>query len=131
MCISLATHLRFYCVDPQLAEATSHKVFDSVVGMSAARNAFCWFGVLCVAWAAPHKDGSGSEAEDEGLEGDEPSAKKLKDGEGKLAKIWFDREVKISEAFAAQKDWQQTMEESLKTLHTDGLTMFKERFLSY
>ena len=89
--------------------------------------AICYCAFICV--LRLQED---SEKEDSGEEdADGQHAKKAKtdaDGGGvaKPMKIWFERDVKIAEAFAAQKDWQSTMDKTLKDLHTEGVTMTKE-----
>ena len=69
--------------------------------------------------------------EDEGDDDGEPSSKKLKsesaEASGSKVKIWFDREVKISDAIANQKDWQDGLRQTFQTIHAEGLSLMKDR----
>lgn len=70
------------------------------------------------------------EAEDDIDIDGEPASKKarLEDAEKpKVARIWFDKEVKIAEAHQGQVEWKSTMQKTLETLQLDGLKLVKDR----
>ena len=56
--------------------------------------------------------------------GENPKKKAKSDIE--KTKIWFDKEVKISEAYEAQIEWRDSMRKTLKAQHTAGVEMCKD-----
>ena len=80
--------------------------------------------------AAGETEDSDEEAGEE-IDGQSKSKKLKTEGneqqdKPKALKIWFDKEVKISEAVETQNDWRENMRRTLREEHTKALDTFKD-----